>query len=374
MIKICPIHYQIDCNILYDFYKQNSKQVHLQMEQAFKYCLENQISVLYNNFFSYMENGVIYIYSHQTLVYQNDISDTFVPVSFTPAFLAMSNMHDTEELERTLLKVISTSFVLAYLTDTRQHKCKKKHGTFYNIYEMKDAPISMKRYECGTDLFYVKEGHNKVSFVCNYVKRVQFSLPNETFIMPNHNPVKVFYEKNTMDIEDVRELNEMLHSVPESLGKCYSTCEAILQAAQKGYAKEHKVEYYAGWMYYIHAYKLTHHAWIVMDDKHIIDMTIKKSGKMIEFMNKSQNGEYMEFSRELLAQWMHDEIEENAPFSKYHFCGKTAECIYIGTQCTKDEAVTSFHNAMSKGLPGYANTPNGGYENKLQKLYNQKYQ
>lgn len=374
MIKICPIHYQIECNILHSFYQQNSKQVHLQMEQALEYCMEKQISVFYNSFFSYLEDGMLYIYSHQTLVYQNDISEFFAPVSFTPAFLAMSDGMVAEELERTLLQVISTSFVLVYLTETRQHKYKKKKGTFYSIYEMKDAPISMKRYECGTDLFHVKEGDNKVSFVCNYTKRVHFSLPNETFIMPNRNPIKVFYEKNTVDVEDEKKLDVMLGAVPESLGKCYSTCDAILQAAQNEYAREHRVEFYAGWMYYIYADKLTHHAWIVLDDKHVIDMTIKKAGKMIEYIEKSQRGEYMKFSRELLAQWIHDEIKEHAPFSKYHFCGKTEPCIYIGTPCTKEEAITSFRNAMNKGLPGYANMKNGGYENELQRLYNQKYQ
>ena len=193
--------------------------------------------------------------------------------------------------------------------------------------------------------------------------------------MPNRNPIRVFRAENTKDVEDINELNQLLTDIPESIGKCYSTCSAIMKKAEEsGYAKRHKVEYYAGWTFLIYADKIVHHAWIVIDDIHVIDMTMKKSGEMKEFLDSSEKGIYKPFSRELLAEWTHKEIEEHAAYSKYHFCGKAEDCIYIGTKCTEEEAKESFRTMLTKGnLPGYKYTSKDQYENKFQTLYQKKY-
>lgn len=375
MVEICPIHYKIEMNELLSFYKQNSKKIHLALEEALKKCQKEHISVEYKNLYSYVEDGTLKIYSNNVLVYVNDISESFEPVSFTPAFLAMSRIADTDAMERSILEVITTSFVLASLAEKKELHCKRKHGTFYEIYELKDAPVIIKRYECGTNPFTVREKWGKVSFVCNHILRQSFSLPSDQYQMPNRNPVNVFYRENTTDVEDINELNQLLSDIPESMGKCYSTCSAIAKKAEEsGYTKRHKVEYYAGWMHFIYTDKLVHHAWIVIDGIHVIDMTIKKSGKMRAFMDCSERGIHKPFSRELLAKWTHEEIEEHAAYSKYHFCGKAEECIYIGTKCTEEEAKMSFRNLLNKGnLPGYKSVSGNGYENKLQTIYQEKY-
>ena len=374
MIKICPIHYQIDGQELMSFYQQNTEKVHLTMENAFAYCDEKQISIFYNPMYAYIEDGEIRIFLNHTLIYRNDIAEDFSPTSFTPAFLSNYNNQEIEELERTVLKIITTGFVIAYNIETRKYKCKKKKSTFYEIYELKNTPISMKRFENGTNVFTVKPDKEKVTFVTNYMKREKESIPNEHYPMPNSNSIRFFYNKNTKDVDDIEKLDEVMSFVPEELGKCYSISEKIIESANKiGYSKVHKVEFYSGWMKYIYADKIAHHAWVVIDNCSVIDMTLKKTGKIIDYLEKIENGYASLFNREELAKWVHEEKTENALFSKYHFCGKVENAIYIGTQCTRKEAIQSFRTALSKGLPDYESAKNGGYENKLQKLYSEKY-
>lgn len=375
MIEICPIHYKIKIDELLTFYEQNSKKIHLTLEEALKNCQQKHISIEYKNLYSFIKDHEVRIYSNNMLIYVNDISEGFEPASFTPAFLGASQVKDIDAMERSILEVITTGFVLAFLAENKKMSYKKRHGTFYEIYELKDAPITMKRYECGTDLFTVREKWGKVSFVCNHILRKSFSLPSNQYQMPNRNPIRVFRAENTKDVEDINELNQLLTDIPESIGKCYSTCSAIMKKAEEsGYAKRHKVEYYAGWTFLIYADKIVHHAWIVIDDIHVIDMTMKKSGEMKEFLDSSEKGIYKPFSRELLAEWTHKEIEEHAAYSKYHFCGKAEDCIYIGTKCTEEEAKESFRTMLTKGnLPGYKYTSKDQYENKFQTLYQKKY-
>lgn len=377
MIKIKPIYYEIQAEGLIDFFEQNKKDILLLSEEAIRFCSEKEISVSHDVMYSYIEDWTIRIYSNMMLVYINDLKDGFTPVSFTEAFLKSSNVGDSDSLERSVMMMILSCFYIAYMVETGKKKTKRQQGTFYTIYKLKDARCTAKRYEQGTDLFCVHENHGKVSVLCNHLKRDSFSIPNSVYTMPNKNAVRAFYPANTKDLDDGGELDHILSSIPQQVGKCYLNCENIIKAVKEaGYDKKHTVEYYGGWIYYCDSDKLTHHAWVVVDGDSVIDMTIKKAGKFVEYMEQIENGIYQPFSREILAQWTHDEATEGARFSKYHYYGNTGKSVYIGVKCTAEEAKESFRNILMRNsnIPGYQNTKNGAYENAFQKLYRKKYE
>lgn len=377
MIQICPIHYKIESDQVLQIYESNKELIHSKLETAIITCQQRGISVSYKNLYGYIKDNMIRIYSGWILVYENDISETFESASFSETFIhgyQPKKGITLEELERTVLEVFMTGFVIAVEIETKELVCKRKKAVFYEICEAKSLHLRMKRYECGTELFAVRSRWGKVSFQCNYIERKSFTIPSEPYILPNENPVQVFYPGNTENMDE-KELDHLMDGIAEQMGKCYSTSEAILKKAEEsGYSKNHSVKYYAGWIYSIYAGKLTHHAWIVVDDRHVIDMTARRNSNLNHYIEYAEMGIQKPFSKELLADWFYKEKQENAKFSKYHYCGRVESCIYVGTECTQEEAKQSFALSIKKGLPGYANVVKNGFENELQKIYREKYE
>ena len=126
MIEICPIHYKIEIDELLTFYEQNSKKIHLTLEEALENCQQKHISIEYKNLYSFIKDHEVRIYSNNMLIYVNDISEGFEPASFTPAFLGASQVKDIDAMERSILEVITTGFVLAFLAGIK--KCLIKNG------------------------------------------------------------------------------------------------------------------------------------------------------------------------------------------------------------------------------------------------------
>lgn len=375
MLPIKQIHYQIDTDNLTDYFKSNEKEIMLVSDKALVYCNEFGISVGLNSLYAVVENHEIKIYTNKVLVYRNNIEDGFSPASFTEAFIKKSEHKDLAALERSLLTILLASVYLAYMIGCGNMRTKTSRGTYYTIHKIPKSKIVVKQYQNSGALFLVEEKEGKVKFLCNYPEKVNFSLPSDTFRMPNKNEIKCFYPENMMPLEDGGRLDAILKNIEQQPGKCYANAAHIISALQEAkYDNEHTVEYFAGWMYMYMADRLVHHAWVVVDAHSVIDLTVKHSDKLSETYALWEEGKYVPFNRDIAAQWANEELKEAASYSKYHFYGKNESCIYIGTQCTRQEASNSFYEILTKHpeLPGYENYNKKG-ENKYQALYREKF-
>lgn len=376
MIKINPVHYDIICKNLLEYFNENQKEIFSAINQALSYCGKERVSVGYAGIYMTVNDGIIRIYHNEMLVYENDIADGFEPSSFTEAFLKNTNMERLEEMERSILKIGFASIYLAYSIENNNLKAKRQKGTFYINYKLKGSEITLRKYEAGTNLFVIRETAGKISFMRNYKTKDCYTFPSALYQMPNKGKMSCFHPGNMEELDDGGRLDKALDGVPLELGKCYSNAEKIIGALHNdGYEKEHTVEYYGGWILQANGDKLIHHAWVVIDGKSIIDASIKKCGKFHSYLETIERGIYMPFSRDLLADWIRQEEEEKASFSKYHFYGKIDTCIYVGTQCTSEEARKSFRSTMQRNpdMPGYDNIDKQTAQNKLQEIYYRKY-
>jgi hypothetical protein len=383
MISLREIHYEIENQELLEFFNKNEKNIIPRLDDIMRYFNEKNISVGCFNIYGLVENMEIQLFSNGMMVYKNDIKDGFAPNGYTEIFKKINGHREAEELdaiERTLLKVMLAGFYLAYSLEKGQYRIKTKKEKFSFNHKLKsfDYNMSIKEYRNGSELFVVEEKHDKVSFICNYPssKRMAATLPSAIYRMPNKGKVRCFHPGNTK-VLDATEIDMALTGLDEKLGKCYSNSEEVMNLLKRaGYEKRHTIQYFSGWIMQYKADKLIHHAWIVIDGFSVLDCTIKRSGKFVDYINAIERGEYRPFSRELLADWIHQELEEKAPFSKYHFCGETPTCIYIGTECTSEEARQSLCSIIEEypKLSGYNNINKGTFKNKLQQIYTDKFE
>ena len=370
MIPIKPIHYTISSNRITDYFKQNKKDILLAAESFFPFCEKAEISVGYADFYAYIEKEVMTVYHHYILIYRNDFSEGFFSSSFTDAFYqSRGDLENPEELERGIVSILLPCFYLAYELESKQMKAKKEKGTFYTMYKIPKTDILAKRYEAGTNLFAFKQSGDRVSFLNNYGNKKRYTI-TKRYGIPGRNPVRVFSPETMQNLSDGGELDQILFGIQPKIGYCYQNCENVMKALREaGYDKKHKVEYFAGWIKNCRSDRILHHAWIVVDENSVIDLTIKRSGKMADYVAAVETGKSHPFSRELLAEWTHAESIEEAPFTKYHYYGKVEDSIYVGSACTPEEARNSFGEFPETGKDGEKEK----YKNRLQAIYYARY-
>jgi len=375
MIKVKRNHCEIDTKEITSFFDSYQEEILSVIVEAMKYCDCNKVSVGYSGVYATVDDSIIRVYHNFMLVYENCVDDGFQPGGFTEAFLMNAKAESHEAMERTLMKMVLCSFYFAYIVGTRQVKIKTSIAKFYTLCKctIKGVKITIKRFdEIGQELFLVQQKGEKVSILCNYQQKTMYSLPSADFPMVNKNKIEYFHPGNTENLDDQGELDALLADAKKDLGKCYSNAASVVELLHtNGYDEIHQVEFYSGWLLSHNSKDLSHHAWVVIDGKHVIDMTATRNGKLENYLDAIEHGLHLPMSREILAEWFYKQATDGTAFSKYHYYGKVETRFYVGTKCTVTEARDAFRLLLNrkKGIKGYENNNKEVGTNKLQAIY-----
>lgn len=237
-------------------------------------------------------------------------------------------------------------------------------GCNYTQIKLKKLPVEIKIYEKLDKFQYVDYG-DKVKLTVANLYQDEKVIPSKLYPLPN-NSYKVFNYENTFDLED-DEVNNILSDIDFKVGRCYSNSDLILNILNRNNIK---AEFYSGWV--LHLNKMTHHAWIVVENKHLLDVGILR--KEEEFIGKGKVNLLLSNSNgiDLFAEI----ISEKAPFKEKYYYGKVGKgLIYIGSPSNSTEARESYNKLIRENPnhPDYQNIDKNGVNKTQRALYKKIY-
>lgn len=202
-------------------------------------------------------------------------------------------------------------------------------------------------------------------------------VPSDVRPLPNGGSRRVFTRDNTEDFADVNAVDEALRGFRPQLGRCYTnSAEIVRRLNESDYGKSHSVVFFAGWLVDGAVNTTTHHAWVVVDNKHILDASADTSAFVSERVREMELfGRGSDITREEYADVIHEKSTGKFPFSSYAGCGRVVSGVYVGVPSDKLEAVSSYDALVDKypNHEDYRNIDKATRTNELNRIYYAKY-
>lgn len=235
--------------------------------------------------------------------------------------------------------------------------------TDYTQVKFKKLSVEIKIYDKIKGLCKYEVNDNTVKIISNTLIQDIKTVPSNLYPLPNKD-FKIFTSENTSDLKDDK-VSELLSDLEIMIGGCYTNSTNITKILKDNNIN---AKFYSGWLLRLN--KMIHHAWVVIDDNHLIDVSIlKKEDDIIdlEFLNnpKPNNPNLIETLSKL--------IEEKIPFKDKYYYGKVSRysAIYIGSETTPMEARKSFNDLIRAipNHPDYQNVDENGVNQTQRALY-----
>lgn len=297
---------------------------------------------------------------------------------------SLEEIADSPEMAVITIKAIrdvaSSTLAAALMLDKNIISTKKRHamrfGEVMQSKELGDGKVKVYIIDDDQDFSVDIQGQQYHQYkVLNNRTLKECTIPASMYPMPNVRvSPSIFHKGNTKDLEDDGELARILDEadVKPQMGKCYSNAEKVYDALQaSGYTSHHKVEYFSGWMTLLDTIGWHHHAWIVVDDQSVIDLTHEVAGPLIEMQEKARAGKQIGVKRENLVKEIKRFEAQSHSFRERFSYGCCDSWCYIGVPSDKEEAIISFRDVMAKypEHPSYDNVDKETYTNGLNRLY-----
>ena len=343
-----------------------------------RYCSKNEISVSYSPCFASYSDGKIRVLANNYPCMTVDPST--LDASVTP--LGMQYLDDIrgaatiEECIRSLAGFGALFLMLAFHLDICVFP-EKKHvgGPFAESFQTKaTGNLQIKKcvYPAGSD-YLIKE-KNKGFAILNCISLKTSLMPATLYPMPNAKTPQAFYSGNTRLLDDNGELDRILSGkgFRRKLGHCYQTVESELQVlSEAGYTQRHSVQFFCGWATNLYTSGWTHHAWLVVDEHSIIDLTAEKIGPLADLCNRANTGEIPETSRDKLASALKQFEKEPHTVGELIHYGKCHGWCYIGVPSSRTEGIDSYNKLLDKypDHPDYKNVDRATGTNALTRAY-----
>ena len=348
---------------------------------AINYLSEKNISILYDNFYFTYTDGLI------NALKVNSFGDKYLLAKFNNEEAIKSDLYNddvkkrnlSEDNEREMFNYIRamgetlSMFIYVFLNKTDFENNKRSNSTYkvikgYNYYQvkMKKLDVEMKIYEKVEGYYSYREEDNKIKLTLSNLYQDEKVIPSKLYPLP-HDNYKVFTSDNTCDLEDDK-VNELLSNVDFKIGRCYTNSDLILDILRKNNIK---AKYYSGWILKLN--KMIHHAWIVINNKHLIDVGIPQ--KEFEFL-KEKPSEHGLMPKISFIDELAKIMAENIPFKEKYCYGKVREdLIYIGSPSNSYEARASYNKLMEDipDHPDYQNIDKKGVNKTQRALYKKVY-
>ena len=242
---------------------------------------------------------------------------------------------------------------------------KSIKSKFYEKLKVKGSNIEVFKYEKTEDKKYiVDKDKNKATFLVNNYKKTTITVPSTLYPLPNKNDIQIFNRDNTVELEN-EDISKILSSVTFTPGFCYKNADTIINKIKEANL-DYKLDFYSGWIYGLE--NMTHHAWVVVNDKHILDVAFFRGDDIYdEFIKKSEKGEIGEINRELVSDNVVNFVKQKIDFKEKYGYGKILNnYLYIGVKTNSMEARTSF-NSLLKKYPDHPNYRNLNKTNRSNK-------
>lgn len=169
-----------------------------------------------------------------------------------------------------------------------------------------------------------------------------------TNLYPLNDKYKVFTYKNTEPVTDEKIL-KIFDSVKYKIGHCYQNSEKLVSRLRE---ENINAKCYCGWLFVGASQCPVHHCWVVVDDKHILDMgddfTVMLSGQN----GKNFKGANIKQSRFLVADFAR--ATKNVPNSTR--CAPvgtpTPFLLYVGSECEAEQG-RLIYNRLIEQYPNH---------------------
>lgn len=267
-----------------------------------------------------------------------------------------------------VILAIKFTFDLINIYDSKKIKIIK--GKFYDKIKIKNSKVEVLVYsETSNSNYSILKLENRVEFMDNKPNKTVITIPSKLYPLPNDNPIKIFSSENTEDIQD-NKINELLTDVEFRPGYCYTNSDKVIKILKDNNFKN-KIEFFSGWLYSIG--NMVHHAWVVIDDKHLIDTSIMIEDEYYEKMiEKYEKGENFKLSRNEIAKEVVKVIKSSVSFKEKYGYGKVLkDNLYIGVKTNSMEARKSFNDLINRepNHPNYKNVDSNGGNKTLDLIY-----
>lgn len=276
--------------------------------------------------------------------------------------IAKKNFTNKEDIDKLLIEVV---FAIKYTLNLNKIKNTKNvktiNGKFYDKLKVKNSKVEVLAYNETLESNYsVISSKDKVEFIDNRPNKTIMTIPTKLYPLPNSNTIKVFTSENTEQLGD-DSISVLLTNKVFKPGFCYTNADEIIDILKSNNISN-KVEFYSGWLYSIN--NMIHHAWVVIDDKHIIDTSIAVEDKYYDkIINNFEKGEDVIVNREEIANETIELTNSAKPFKEKYCYGKVLrDNIYVGVKTNSTEARVSFNELLKRepNHPNYKNiTPTG---------------
>lgn len=327
-----------------DFYSPNNNYIDI-----FKRFINSKydIKVKSGTYITVKEDLICFYLSNPTAKSLICKIDNKANVSYTKLGIKkFSNPFVREFIKYELYLDIKITLILEELC--RENKIKFITGKFNNKLKLKNLKTDVLFYPetNAEDFCIIKESLNKIDLMLNNHSKLIKTVPSKEYPMPNNSQIKIFTKQNTEDI-NIKNIDSILENQNFQMGFCYTNTDKICELLTT-LKDSHNIEFYSGWLLTLG--NMVHHAWVVIDGKHIIDTSVfKKEEEKQKIIDDEELGIPHAINKNIIAKETVKLMAEEIPFSEKYQCGKIInENIYIGVKSNSNEARISFNNLMDK--------------------------
>lgn len=265
-----------------------------------------------------------------------------------------------ENIQFILFETIGAVLASLKLDDSYKNKELKvvKGKYYYKLIDKKNTKESLLYKDSSDDNLSYKiiDNNNKIDIISNDFLKKVYTIPSNLYPLPNNSDIKVFTSENTKEIERT-DISEILSDDIYKIGFCYTNADLIANKLVRA-GLNIKVEFYSGWL--LSYNKMVHHAWVVLDDIHIIDTAFfRDDNSLKQFYDNNRLGKAFYLNKQQIADNTIKLMNSKESFHKKYMYGRILDNnnIYIGVKSNSIEARKSFIDLLNKNPnhPDYLN-------------------
>lgn len=373
MKKVYALKYDTIANLIKDklVVDFTNDTVNLEKEVIKKF-ISNKCDLKVNkNIYISSKNNMIYVYLlskyTKTLLFKLTSLDNMELTEFGQELLKTE-----EEKASCLMEVLANMYCINSLIDIENTRdVKKIKSTFNTKLKIKKSELEITVYPEVDDNYIIKNKSGRVEILNNNHTKQLIQVPTKLYPLPNKNEIKVFTKDNTSNL-NTEDINNVLSNIIFKPGHCYTNSEKIMKLLTEANLN-HKIEFYGGWLY--SCGNMIHHAWIVVDDTHIIDTAFFLEEDDYDLLiSHAEQGLKFNIDKNKIANKTVRLAKSNKAFKEKYSYGKVLrDNLYIGVKCSAEEATQSFLELMkhNPNHPNYLNCNADGSNETLNLIYQQ---
>lgn len=166
----------------------------------------------------------------------------------------------------------------------------------------------------------------------------QLIIPSQMY--PLSGPMEYFCSENTEDCDD-QQLREIYDSIEPQIGFCYSNIERLADAMAEAGIHRSRYRTYCGWLFIGWSLPI-HHAFMVVDNKYMLDFSINKAFEIEEQFKDCENAE--KTRNKMIDLYIQQLGQPNSTRTAFGKVGP--HYFYVGSKCKPSEGKRLYQRLM----------------------------